>query len=957
MPTQAKGKTTGKSLLIVESPSKVKTIGGYLGDAYIVESSMGHIRDLPQPSELPAELKKTPVGKFAVDIDDGFEPYYVVNPDKKKKVTELKRLLKDCDALYLATDADREGEAIAWHLLEVLKPKVPVHRVTFPEITKEAVERGFENVRSIDDSLVDAQETRRVLDRIYGYEISPVLWRKVSQGLSAGRVQSVATRLVVERERERMKFRSAQYWDLSGTFETAASESFGAKLSALDGMRVASGKDFTDSGELKASAQSKVAHLDEETARGLVTGLEGSEFSVSSVETKPYTRRPAAPFTTSTLQQEAARKLRFSSRSTMQVAQRLYENGYITYMRTDSVALSDQAINAARHQATELYGKEYVPSSPRLYASKSKNAQEAHEAIRPAGDSFRTPTAVAKKLSQDEFRLYELIWKRTVASQMADAKGQTASLKLEAQTQDGRSAEFSASGTVITFRGFLAAYEEGKDAGRDAEDSKTGGSDKRLPQLKEGDSLTGRDIEANGHETSPPPRYTEASLVKAMDELGIGRPSTYAAVISTIMDRGYVNNRSGSLVPSWTAFSVVRLLEEHFSKYVDYEFTATMEDDLDRIARGETQRVDWLTGFYFGNDARSGLKPIVENLGEIDARAVNSIDIADGVTLRVGRYGPYLETGGGVDEETGEIKDPIRANVPDDLAPDELTAEKAAELIERGKADGRELGQNPENGRTILAKDGRFGPYVTEVVPEITEEELANQPVEYYKNGKPKPPKKPKKEKPRTASLFKSMSLQEVTLDEALQLLSLPRVVGQDAEGVEITAQNGRYGPYLKKGTDSRSLTSESQIFSITQEEALEIYAQPKQRGRAAAKPPLAELGKDPSNDKPIVIKDGRFGPYITDGETNVTVPRSETLESMTFTRAVELLADKRAKGPAKRKAPAKKTTAKKTQAKKTSASKAPAKKATGTRKTTAKKSTTSAAKKPAASTRKTKEG
>ncbi|WP_129657418.1 type I DNA topoisomerase [Rothia uropygialis] len=936
MPTQAKGKTTGKSLLIVESPSKVKTIGGYLGDAYIVESSMGHIRDLPQPSELPAELKKTPVGKFAVDIDHGFEPYYVVNPDKKKKVTELKRLLKECDALYLATDADREGEAIAWHLLEVLKPKVPVHRVTFPEITREAVERGFENVRDIDDSLVDAQETRRVLDRIYGYELSPVLWRKVSQGLSAGRVQSVATRLVVERERERMKFRSAQYWDLGGVFDTKASESFKAKLSSLDGMRVATGKDFSDSGDLKSAARAKVAHLDENAARGLVSALEGSEFSVSSVETKPYTRRPAAPFTTSTLQQEAARKLRFSSRSTMQVAQRLYENGHITYMRTDSVALSDQAINAARNQATELYGSEYVPSKPRLYASKSKNAQEAHEAIRPAGDSFRTPSAVKSKLSPDEFKLYELIWKRTVASQMEDAKGQTASIKLEAQTSDSRTVEFSASGTVITFRGFMAAYEEGKDAARDADDAKDG-DDKRLPKLAEGDVLTGRDIEANGHETSPPPRYTEASLVKAMDELGIGRPSTYAAVISTIMDRGYVNNRSGSLVPSWTAFSVVRLLEEHFSRYVDYEFTAEMEDDLDRIARGEEQRVDWLTGFYFGNDAESGLKPIVENLGEIDARAVNSIEITDGVTLRVGRYGPYLETGGTVDEETGEVTDPIRANVPADLAPDELTAQKAAELIEQGKADGRELGTDPENGRTILAKDGRFGPYVTEVVPELTEEELANQPVEYYKNGKPKPPKKPKKEKPRTASLLKSMSLQTVTLEDALKLLSLPRVVGKDEEGTEITAQNGRYGPYLKKGTDSRSLSTEEQIFSITLDEALAIYAQPKQRGRAAAKPPLAELGKDPSNDKPIVIKDGRFGPYVTDGETNVTVPRSETIESMTHTRAVELLAEKRAKGPAK------KSTAKKSTAKKSTSKKAPAaKKTTATKKTSAAKKSTS---------------
>mgnify|MGYP002755778574 FL=1 len=570
MPTKAKiNPEHGKSLLIVESPSKVKTISGYLGDAFEVESSMGHIRDLPQPSELPEELKKSPVGKFAVDLEHDFEPYYVVNPDKKKKVTELKRKLKECDALYLATDGDREGEAIAWHLLQVLKPKVPVYRLTFPEITKEAVERAFGELREIDNDLVDAQETRRVLDRIYGYEISPVLWRKVSRGLSAGRVQSVATRLVVERERQRMAFRSAQYWDLTGTFTTAQQESFTAKLTSVDGARVATGKDFGDDGALKAAAQGKVTHLDEANATSLATALEQAAFSVRSVETKPYTRRPAAPFTTSTLQQEAARKLRFSSRSTMQVAQRLYENGYITYMRTDSVALSTQAVNAARTQANELYGPEYVPSSPRTYASKSKNAQEAHEAIRPAGDSFRTPNQVKSALSPDEFRLYELIWKRTVASQMADAKGSTASIKLGAQASDGRNAEFSASGTVITFRGFLAAYEEGTDQPR-SEDSK---GEKRLPQLAEKDPLDASEIQAASHETTPPPRYTEASLVKVLDELGIGRPSTYAAVISTIMDRGYVNNRSGSLVPSWTAFSVVRLLEEHFSKYVDYELS------------------------------------------------------------------------------------------------------------------------------------------------------------------------------------------------------------------------------------------------------------------------------------------------------------------------------------------------------------------------------------------------
>ncbi|MDY3048959.1 MAG: type I DNA topoisomerase [Rothia sp. (in: high G+C Gram-positive bacteria)] len=938
MPTQATPEH-GRSLLIVESPSKVKTISGYLGDAFIVESSMGHIRDLPQPSELPEQLKKGPVGKFAVNLEEGFEPYYVVNPDKKKKVTELKRLLKESDALYLATDGDREGEAIAWHLLQVLKPKVPVYRLTFPEITKEAISRGFQDLRSIDQDLVDAQETRRVLDRIYGYELSPVLWRKVSRGLSAGRVQSVATRLVVERERERMAFRSATYWDLTGVFSTEAAESFTARLSAVDGARVVSGKDFADDGSLKPASAAKVAHLDEAAASSLASGLASAAFAVRSVETKPYTRRPAAPFTTSTLQQEAARKLRFSSRSTMQVAQRLYENGYITYMRTDSVALSDQATRAARKQASELYGADYVPASPRVYTSKSKNAQEAHEAIRPAGDSFRTPAEVRAALSIDEFRLYELIWKRTVASQMADAKGSTASVRLGATAADGRDAEFAASGTVITFRGFLAAYEEGQDVKRGEENSqpKEAKDDKRLPSLAEGDSLRGSDIEAARHDTSPPPRYTEASLVKAMDELGIGRPSTYAAVISTIMDRGYVNNRSGSLVPSWIAFSVIRLLEEHFASYVDYEFTAQMEEDLDRIARGEEARVEWLSHFYFGGEDKRGLKPIVDNLGEIDARAINSVEVAPGVNLRVGKFGPYLETGGEVDLETGEIKDPVRANVPADLAPDELTEEKVAELLEAGKNDGRELGIDPATGRTIVARDGRFGPYVTELIPEMSEQELAAwmeaQPTEYYKNGKPKPKKKPKPEKPRTGSLFKSMDLATVTLEQALQLMSLPRLVGTDADGLEITAQNGRFGPYLKRGTDSRSLETEDQIFSISLEQALEIYAQPKQRGRGAAKPPLAELGVDPVSEKKIVVKDGRFGPYITDGVTNITVPRSESIESLTHTRAVELLAEKRAKGPVKRKTAAKKPAAQKTTAKKTTAKK------TTTRKTTATKS------------------
>ncbi|WP_286738920.1 type I DNA topoisomerase [Kocuria sp. UBA1838] len=942
---------TGKSLLIVESPSKVKTIAGYLGDAYEVESSMGHIRDLPQPSELPTDMKKGPYGKFAVDVEHEFDPYYVVNPDKKKKVTELKRKLKDADALYLATDGDREGEAIAWHLLQVLKPKVPVYRLTFPEITREAIERGFAQLREIDQDLVDAQETRRILDRLYGYEISPVLWRKVSSGLSAGRVQSVATRLVVQRERERIAFVPADYWDLTGTFSRPegqdAGRAFTARLSSLNGRRVATGKDFTDRGELKASGQNAPAALDETVATALAAGLQDAEFSVRSLETKPYTRRPAAPFTTSTLQQEAARKLRFTSRTTMRVAQRLYENGYITYMRTDSVALSDQAVNAARSQAKELYGAEFVPDSKRVYASKSKNAQEAHEAVRPAGDTFRTPSQVRSQLSVDEFKLYELIWKRTVASQMEDAKGSTATVRLGATAtsaageHSGADAEFSASGTVITFRGFLAAYEEGRDVNPDLahENSKQSekSEDKRLPVMAEGDALDASEVTADGHTTTPPARYTEASLVKTLDELGIGRPSTYAATISTIMDRGYVQVRGSALIPSWLAFSVVRLLEEHFSDYVDYDFTAELEEDLDRIARGEAERVKWLEGFYFGDTASEpGLKPLVDDLGEIDARAVNSIPVTDEITLRVGKFGPYLETGGTVDPETGELTDPVRANVPLDLAPDELTPEKARELMEIGKADGRELGVNPDTGRMIVAKDGRYGPYVTEVIPEPTQEELDAIPTEYYKNGKPKP-KKVERPKPNTASLFSSMNLQDITLDDALKLLSLPRVLGEDTDGETITVQNGRYGPYLKKGSDSRSIGSEDQIFTITLDEAKTIYAQPKQRGRQAAKPPLADLGADPLTEKRMVIKEGRFGAYITDGETNVTVPRAEAIEQITAARASQLLAEKRAKGPAPAKTTSRSRSSAKSGTTKRSTAKGAATKSGAARKTTRK--------------------
>lgn len=919
-----------RRLVIVESPTKARTIVGFLGDGYTVEASVGHIRDLPQPSELPADMKKGPYGKFAVDVEDGFKPYYRVDPDKKKKVTELRKLLKEADELYLATDEDREGEAIAWHLLEVLKPKVPVKRLVFHEITPEALERALENTREIDYDLVYAQETRRILDRLYGYEISPVLWRKVRAGLSAGRVQSVATRLVVERERERMAFVSADYWDLDIDLQAPGqAESFAAKLTAVDGQKIAQGRDFTDEGTLKPSA--KVRILGQQDAEELAAKLSGEakdRLSVTALETKPYSRRPAAPFTTSTLQQEAGRKLRMSARQAMRTAQSLYENGYITYMRTDSPVLSSEALSAARRQVGELYGPEFVPSKPRIYASKQKGAQEAHEAIRPAGDHFRTPAQVSSQLRGDEFKLYELIWKRTVASQMADAKGSTATMRINADLGSGSSAELTASGTVITFKGFLAAYEEGQDLERYGSDKK---DKSRLPDVKEGDALSVDRVEADGHTTAPPPRFTEASLVKRMEELGIGRPSTYAAIISTIQDRGYVTTRGNALIPSWLAFSVVKLLEEHFDDLVDYQFTAGLEADLDEIAKGQEDSAEWLRDFYFGRTAEDGhdapagmdsdvghvgLKSIVDNLGDIDARELNTVNIADGINLRVGRYGPYLEAEGDNPDQ------PKRVSLPDDLAPDELTAEKARELIEKQGDGDRELGVDPESGHTIVAKNGRFGPYVTEVLPESDE----------------KPKRGTKKPKPRTASLFKSMDLNTIGLEEALKLLSLPRVVGQDAEGVDITAQNGRYGPYLKKGTDSRSIESEEQIFTITLEEAEKIFAQPKTRGRRAAKPPLKEFGTDPNSEKPVVLKDGRFGPYVTDGTTNATLRKDDTVEGITAERAFQLLAEKRAKGPAKKKTTTRKTTARKSTAKSTASKTSTAKKTTA--KSTAKSST-----------------
>jgi DNA topoisomerase I len=891
----------GGKLVIVESPAKAKTIGGYLGKGYIVESSIGHIRDLPRnAADVPAKYKGEPWARLGVDTDHDFEPLYVVSPDRRQQVSKLRSLVKDADELYLATDEDREGEAIAWHLVETLSPKIPVRRMVFHEITPQAIARAVESPREIDEALVDAQETRRILDRLYGYEVSPVLWKKVLPRLSAGRVQSVATRMVVERERARMRFRSAQYWDVQGRFaprqrsdrSVAAGDpgDFTATLVAVDDVRVATGRDFDPQ---TGRATSDVLHLDEAGARGLAARLDGREFEVGRVEEKPYRRRPYPPFMTSTLQQEAGRKFRWSSAVTMRVAQRLYENGYITYMRTDSTNLSQTALAAARSQARELYGDAFVPAEPRIYTRKVKNAQEAHEAIRPAGDSFRTPGQLAPSLSPEEFRLYELIWQRTLASQMADAVGTTVSVRLHGVSASGERAEFATSGRTITFPGFLRAYVEDVDSD-DADEDGRDDSEKRLPPLSRGEQLTARGFEAAGHATQPPARYTEASLVKAMEELGIGRPSTYASIMQTIQDRGYVWKRGAALVPSWIAFAVTGLLESYFARLVDYGFTASVENDLDSIASGTTRRVDWLHRFYFGaaNDptvdperisAQGGLKRLIESrLAEIDARGVNSIplDSQDDVVVRVGRYGPYLQKG---DPETGQ-----RASIPEDLPPDELTPEKVAELLAAPSGD-RVLGQDPDTGLEVTVKSGRYGPYVTDG--------------------------------DRTASLFRNMSPDTVTLTDALRLLQLPRVVGVDDAGAEITAQNGRYGPYIKRGSDSRSLDEEEALFTVTRDEALTLLAQPKTRGRRATAAPLRELGNDPATGQPMVVREGRFGPYVTDGSTNASLRRGDDVASLSAARAAELLAERRT---APKKAPAKRATK---AAKK--ATKSPARKAT----------------------------
>jgi len=864
----------GIKLVIVESPAKARKIGGFLGDDYVVEASVGHIRDLPQrAADIPKEYKKIAWAKEGVNVEEGFEPLYVINPDKKAKVSELKALMKDADELILATDEDREGEAIAWHLIEVLRPKIPIRRMVFHEITKEAIQKAAEETRDLDYRLVDAQETRRVLDRLYGYRLSPVLWKKVMPRISAGRVQSVATRLIVERERERMAFISSSWWDLTAQCEAG----FNARLLSLDGKRVAATNDFDANGGLKEKSVANILLLDEAGAKELVQSLTGKSLTVKSTEESPRTERPKAPFTTSTMQQDAGSRLGWGAQLTMRVAQRLYENGYITYMRTDSVTLSKSAIESARNSAKSLYGADYIPAAPRVYEGKSKNAQEAHEAIRPAGETFRTPGELAPELSRDEFSLYDLIWKRTIASQMSDAKKMQMRVDFDVDTKTGGAAIFRANGSVITFPGFLAAYEEIVDD--KTSDDEAADSDKRLPPMGIGDSIKVSNYICEGHETKPPARYTEPTLVKKLEELGIGRPSTFASIMSTIQDRGYVSKRGRALVPTFLAFSVTGLLEQHFGKLVDYEFTASMEEDLDRIANGEEDRVTWLTKFFFGTEGNPGLEALAADLGAIDAQQINTMKMGEDIEIRVGRYGAYIQKGIGDDRKF--------ANIPETMAPDELTLQVAIDLLAQPSGE-RELGVHPESNLPLLAKSGRFGPYVTEVFPEP-------EMVVDKKTGELKKPRKKKDApKPKTASLLSTMTLDTITIDDALKLLSLPRTLG-DYEEVPITVQNGRYGPYMTHGTDSRTLTSEDQLFVITLDEAIELYKQPKVRRRGVAKPPLKDLGIDPASQKAVLVKDGRFGIYITDGETNATLRRGDTVEFLTLERGLELLAGRRA--------------------------------------------------------------
>ena len=876
-----------KSLVIVESPAKAKTISKYLGPEFDVRASVGHVADLPSKG-------------LAVDVDNGFKPSYELTERGRTVVKELKSLLKTADALYLATDEDREGEAISWHLLEQLKPKVPVYRMVFHEINEKSIQEAVANPRDLDYGLVDAAEARRILDRLYGYEVSPVLWRRVNRGLSAGRVQSPALRLVVEREWERIKFRAADYFSIEAN--TSTSPAFTAKLISVNGTRLATGKDFSELG----AAGADVLVMDAGRATDLINGLNGKDLLVRTVDEKPYRSSPKPPFTTSTLQQEAGRKLRLSGRQVMSIAQGLYERGFITYMRTDSVTLSSEAINDIRSYVQRDYGEKFLyPKGPRTFQNKVKNAQEAHEAIRPALP-LRSPDQLASELRGQELSVYRLIWQRTLASQMADTLGTTVSVRLGVTASDAERSdcEFSASGTTITFPGYRQAYEESRD-----EDESENDDEKALllPVLTPGQNVPVAEYEMNSHTTSPPPRYTEASLVKELEAKGIGRPSTWASIISQMVDRGhYLWKKGTSLVPTWTAFSVIRLLEQNFESLVDYEFTADLDSDLDSIARGELKKVDWLTEFYFGGEHELGLRNIVTaNLDSIDAAVLNTFvlgvnpDNGEEVIVKPGLYGPYVRSG----ENT--------ASVPDTMTPDELTLDAAITLLKAPKGD-TPIGE--WEGFPVFAKSGRYGPYVQWGTMDVPPTGL---------------------EKPKMASLFKTMNIERISMQDAIDLLSLPRTVGADpTDGEIITAQNGKFGPYISKGKESRSLQTEEQLLTVTLEEALALLATPRTfgKGRAAAKPPLKEFGNDPTSGRPVIGKEGKFGDYITDGETNAGLTRGDRMEVMTNERAYELLQLRReyieANGGPKKKSGARKTTAKKAPAKKAAAKKSPAKKA-----------------------------
>ena len=878
MAKNATAPSEGHSLVIVESPAKARTISKFLGKGYTVEASIGHIRDLPQgKKEMPADLKDEEWAKLGVNVNDRFTPVYVVPQDKKSHITKLKKLLKESQNLYLATDEDREGEAISWHLQEVLKPKVPVHRLVFHEITNEAILDALETPREIDDGLVKAQETRRILDRLYGYEISEFLWRK-KLGRSAGRVQSVAVRLIVQREWERRAFRSATYWDLTAQFSTSDGQSFDATLVSVDGRKIPSGKDFDSAtGQIKDSG---FMLMDETGAQQLLQKLKTGAFAVTKMQVKPYTQKPAAPFTTSTMQQEANRKLGFTARRTMSAAQSLYENGYITYMRTDSTSLAKVAVDAARELVGEEYGKDYLPEEPRTYRSTVRNAQEAHEAIRPAGNPFRLPDSLKGELAPDQFKLFELIWKRTVASQMQNARGRRVTITVE-----GEGSVFQVSGKTIDFPGFLRAYVEGAD------DPNAELADKEtlLPAVEEGQAVSLKEVEPKSHTTQPPSRFSEAALTRELEQRGIGRPSTYASIIETIQTRNYVFKKGNALVPTWNAFSMVRLMEEHFPSLVDYEFTANMEGLLDSISRQEAGNIEYLEEFYFGKET-PGLKGRLETkIKEVDPRAISTFPLGtpeegehlEVVNLRVGQYGPYLEQ--------GERK----ASLPEDLPPDELTLESALELLKKAETGDEPLGICPDTHKPVFVKSGRFGPYV--------QLGLADEG-----------------EKPKNAGLLKGMSVEDITLEVALKLLSLPRLVGEHPDSKEvIEAFNGRYGPYIKCGSETRSLPDDVSPLDVQLEQSLFLLSQPKRRGRSAPKEPIKTFESSPITEQPIRLLEGRYGPYVTDGETNASLPKGTETETVTFEQALQLLAERAAKGPSRKKKKTKKKATKKKSAKK----------------------------------------